>query len=86
MHLNMNDRIKHYADKLACEIDSWDLKLALENGEPVIVIDARSREAHEAEHIPGAVSRPHDDQMGRARRFLAEPMLETGNPVWHSPS
>jgi rhodanese-related sulfurtransferase len=55
----MNDQIKHYSDKLAYEIDSWDLKVALENGEPVIVIDTRSREAYEAEHIPGAVSLPH---------------------------
>lgn len=55
----MNDPIKHYSDKLAYEIDSWDLKVALENGEPVIVIDARSTQAYEAEHIPGAVSLPH---------------------------
>lgn len=55
----MNDQIKHYADKLAYEIDSWDLKVALENGEPVIVIDTRSPQAYEAEHIPGAVSLPH---------------------------
>ena len=36
------------------EIDSWDLKVALENGENVIVIDARSSQASAAEHIPGA--------------------------------
>ena len=55
----MNDQIKHYADKLAYEIDSWDLKVALENGEPVIVIDTRSPQAYADEHIPGAVSLPH---------------------------
>lgn len=69
----MNDRIKHYADKPACEIDSWDLKVALENGDPMIVIDARSRKAHETEHIPGAVPRPHDDQMALARNFWPKP-------------
>jgi rhodanese-related sulfurtransferase len=55
----MNDQIKHYADKLAYEIDAWDLKVALERGEPVIVLDARSPQAYEAEHIPGAISLPH---------------------------
>jgi rhodanese-related sulfurtransferase len=55
----MNDQIKHYSDKLAYEIDSWDLKVAIESGEPVIVIDARSPQAYETEHIPGAVSLPH---------------------------
>lgn len=55
----MNDQIKHYADKLAYEIDSWDLKVALENGEPVIVVDTRSPQAYAVEHIPGAVSLPH---------------------------
>jgi rhodanese-related sulfurtransferase len=55
----MNDQIKHYADKVAYEIDSWDLKVALDNGEPVIVLDTRSPQAYEAEHIPGAISLPH---------------------------
>lgn len=59
LFLNMNDQIKHYSDKLAYEIDSWDLKVALENGEPVIVLDTRSPQAYETEHIPGAVSLPH---------------------------
>lgn len=56
--MNLDQR-KHYADKLAYEIDSWDLKQALENGEPVVVIDTRSAKAYEVEHIPGAVSLPH---------------------------
>lgn len=55
----MDDRLKYYADKLAYEIDSWDLKVALEAGEKVIVIDARSLQAYAAEHIPGAISLPH---------------------------
>lgn len=55
----MNDHLKHYQNKLAFEIDSWDLKVALEGKESVIVIDARSSEAYEAGHIPGAVSIPH---------------------------
>lgn len=55
----MNDQLKHYADKLAYEIDSWDLKVALESGGAVIVIDTRSPQAFDAEHIPGAISLPH---------------------------
>lgn len=44
------DQLRHYSNKLAYEIDSWDLKVAVENGENVIVIDARSSEAFAAEH------------------------------------
>ena len=55
----MDEHLKHYANKLTYEIDSWDLKVALEGQENVIVIDARSPQAFEAEHIPGAISVPH---------------------------
>lgn len=55
----MEEQIKHYSDKLAYEIDSWDLKVAIENGDNVIVIDARSPEAYSREHIPGAINIPH---------------------------
>jgi rhodanese-related sulfurtransferase len=46
-------QIQHYEDKLAYEIDSWDLSVALEGGENVVVIDARGPHAYEREHIPG---------------------------------
>lgn len=55
----MEEQLRHYADKLAYEIDSWDLRVALDQGEAVIVIDARSPQAYAAGHIPGAVSLPH---------------------------
>ena len=55
----MNEQIKHYSDKLAHETDSWDLKVALEAGENIVVIDARSPQAFEQEHIPGAINIPH---------------------------
>lgn len=55
----MNDQIRHYADKLAYEIDSSDLhKLLVENAK-VIVIDARTPEVYAIEHIPGAINMPH---------------------------
>lgn len=55
----MENQIKHYADKLAYEIDSWDLQVALNNAENVLVIDARSPQAYAAGHIPGAINLPH---------------------------
>jgi len=55
----VDEQLKHYSSKLAYEIDSWDLKVAIESGERVTVIDARSPQAFDAEHIPGAVSLPH---------------------------
>lgn len=55
----MKAQLDHYASKLAYEIDSWDLKVALDGGEQLILIDARSLTAYEAEHIPGAISLPH---------------------------
>lgn len=55
----MNDQIMHYEHKLAFETDSWDLKVALESGENVVVIDARSPEAYQKEHIPAAINLPH---------------------------
>jgi rhodanese-related sulfurtransferase len=55
----MDEQLKYYANKLTYEIDSWDLNVALESGENVIVIDARSPHAFETEHISGAISLPH---------------------------
>lgn len=54
-----NDRLRHYSNKLAYEIDSWDLKVAQESGERIIVVDTRSAQTYAAEHIPGAISLPH---------------------------
>lgn len=42
----MNEQLRHYENKLTFEIDSWDLKVALESGEKIVVIDARSPEAY----------------------------------------
>lgn len=55
----MDEQLSHYEKKLAFETDSWDLKVALEAGDNIIVIDARSPEAYEKEHIPGAINIPH---------------------------
>jgi rhodanese-related sulfurtransferase len=48
------------ADKLRFHTDSWDLSVDLKAGsDAIVVIDARSREAYAAGHIPGAISLPH---------------------------
>ena len=47
-------------DKLRYHTDSWDLSVDLKSGHPdILVIDARSRGAYRAGHIPGARSFPH---------------------------
>ena len=46
----MSEQLQHYRDKLAYEIDSWDLK---------VQADAR-------EHIPGALSLPHREMTGES--------------------
>ena len=55
----MEQQLKHYSDKLAFEIDSWDLRVALDQGEPIVVVDARSTKSYLEEHIPGAINIPH---------------------------
>jgi rhodanese-related sulfurtransferase len=66
----MNDQLKFYADKLAYEIDSWDLNVALQSGENITVIDARSAEAFQREHIPGAVNIPHRSMSPETTRHV----------------
>ncbi len=55
----MNDQISFYKAKLDFEIDSWDLNDSLNRGEDIKVIDARSPEAYQAEHIPNSINIPH---------------------------
>jgi len=48
-----------YKAKLEYETDSWDLSVALKEGDDVVVVDARSEEVYAIEHIPAAISFPH---------------------------
>jgi len=66
----MNDQIKHYTDKLEFETDSWDLKSALDKGDKIIVVDARSTQSYQEEHIPGALSIPHRTMTEESSRNL----------------
>ncbi|PTQ84866.1 rhodanese-like domain-containing protein [Nitrosomonas ureae] len=53
------DQLEFYKAKLQFETDSWDLSESLNNGDNVVVIDARSPEAYGIEHIPTAINIPH---------------------------
>ena len=55
----MEDQLSYYEHKLKFEVDSWDLAEAFKNGEKIIALDTRSKEAYESEHIPGAINIPH---------------------------
>lgn len=66
----MNDQLKHYANKLEYEIDSWDLRAAGQAGENIAVIDARSPEAFRREHIPGAINIPHRTMSSETTRHI----------------
>lgn len=52
-------QIEFYEAKLAFETDSWDVFEAISKGTDTIVIDARSKEAYDFEHIPNAINIPH---------------------------
>jgi rhodanese-related sulfurtransferase len=71
----MNKQIEHYQSKLAFEIDSWDLKVALESGENVVVIDARAPKAFQTEHIPGAINIPHREMSDETTNHLDKSAL-----------
>ena len=47
------EQMAHYQSKLAYEMDSWDLHVAISKGEAVMVVDGRSEAAFAQEHIPG---------------------------------
>lgn len=66
----MENQIKHYNEKLEYEMDSWDLKTALDNGERIVVVDARSPQSYQKEHIPGAINFPHRTMNEESTRRL----------------
>ena len=71
----MEEQVRHYANKLVYETDSWDLKVALESGENVVVIDARSPEVYQREHIPGAVNIPHREMSEETTKHIDKAAL-----------
>ena len=63
-------RIEFYEAKLKYETDSWDLSESLKNDEGIVVVDTRSTEAFETEHIPFAISIPHRTMSEETTRNL----------------
>jgi rhodanese-related sulfurtransferase len=58
-------------DKLRFHTDSWDLSIDLRAGlSDIVMIDARSRDAYAAGHIPGAVNFPHREMTVEATARL----------------
>lgn len=71
----MDEQQMHYKNKLAFETDSWDLQVALEAGENIVVVDTRSPEAYQREHIPGAINIPHRKMSEETTKHLAKAAL-----------
>ena len=71
----MEAQIKHYENKLAFEMDPSDLFDALNNGENVIVVDARKAFGFEAEHIPTAINIPHREMTVESTKHLDKDTL-----------
>lgn len=71
----MEAQIKHYENKLAFEMDPSDLFDALNNGEKVVVIDARKAFGYEAEHIPTAINIPHREMTIESTQHLDRDVL-----------
>jgi|SRR5580692_9694257 3-mercaptopyruvate sulfurtransferase SseA len=69
-------------DKLHFHTDSWDLSADLRAGLPdIVVIDARSRDAYAAGHMPGAVSFPHREMCAAATAQLDRSKVYV-DPSW----
>lgn len=64
------NQIEFYEAKLEYETDSWDLSEAINNNEAVIVVDTRSNEAYENEHILSAINIPHRTMTAESTKGL----------------
>lgn len=71
----MIEQQSYYEQKLRYEVDSWDLREALKNGEKVIALDARSKESYDMEHIPGAINIPHRTMSPESTAHLDKDVL-----------
>jgi rhodanese-related sulfurtransferase len=71
----MDEAIRHFTQKLAYETDPYDLREDLQKGEKVVVIDARSRDLYEEEHIRGAISLPHREMNAETTRNFSRDVL-----------
>lgn len=53
------EQLAYYHKKLSYEIDSWDLFTGVNDGKNIVIVDGRSSQSYETEHIPGAINLPH---------------------------
>jgi len=56
-------------------MDSYDVYVALQEGENVVVVDGRAKEAYALEHIPGAINLPHREISSNTTNHLDKEML-----------
>ena len=67
---------EHFRAKLRYETDPADVYADLHKGPPkFVLVDARSRQAFEEEHIPGAVSLPHREINAETSRGFSQDTL-----------
>ncbi len=71
----MNDQLSFYKAKLEYEIDSWDLFDFINQGLNIKVIDARSAEAYQSEHIPDSINLPHRTMSAETTQFMDKETL-----------
>jgi rhodanese-related sulfurtransferase len=53
------DQVEFYEAKLMYETDAWDLFESVKNKKDMVIVDTRSKEAYDIEHIPSAINLPH---------------------------
>ena len=71
----MKNQITYYQNKLAYEMDSWDLSEALSTNKNIVVIDTRCVEAYTNQHIPTAISLPHKTMSKETTKSLDKEKL-----------
>ena len=64
----MNTQMDHYANKLKYELDSSDLFQQVNDGEKIIIIDARKEEAYTKSHIPNVINLYHNDMTSKSTK------------------
>ncbi len=71
----MNEQVSFFEQKLNFEMDPSDLHDAMMKGERLMVIDARSKESFDNEHIRGAVNIHHRSMSPETTAHLDKNLL-----------
>ena len=71
-----------FAERLALQTDASDVHAALQTADPgFVLVDARSAQAWDQGHVPGAVHLPHAEIPGRAAGLL-DPAVPVVTYCW----